>query len=912
MTTDWDFFSFTYDNSDSSKVLQEYIEQIANKNLLSYKSLIHTGGKAGQSLWSHIMNLVTTIEQLRPLFELNVYETRCLLLALTIHDINKLPRYGKQPNGRNAKYANAAIITNIEDQLMFLEIDAFFPAWKDYLNDIKYLADAHQEQSVQESSSNQVHVEQCRLDPNRLEGPLYYLMKVADVADNSHSGEYLSREEKHIRDKLSAHLNAALNAMGHPRRYRFVGHRLAELRGLMTNVIHNVLVSFMKKQYGQEVCIDLLYHPEGVDYLLDTRVPLEWSPEIQRQLAKEIGQKFAQMQSEQLSQFIKAKPSGITVDDAAMESGSPIAEIFTCIHNTVVRKQYKAEWREQRNAFVRGDLEAFLNDQDDNAELREQVSSVLKERELVPLDESALKRGEFVMAYRNFLKDHRDEQLKAVKQDAWSRTYRLFQLPETSDSLYQLIDPYRRAYFLARDIPEQELNGMMETALADLEQLAEQAQSALSTRKGKSPDTVGIEQAQGKEAIGTGASPVRLPTPTAPAHTPTLAFDIAFLVDYLERNLQVWDSQSTAPLQAQTVNFRDSLHRYADSKRPDRQCCYCSSSLPAEEWMAIQVPPSIGVQSFSNRLDGGSSREPKRNVCAVCRTQFILEKLAWESHRDKQGGESVTFYLHFFPYSYFTPPFLHAWWLSIKNIRQTKNYRALFLNTSDYLLQRHDHHEQFQEKVKYTGRGLEGLGIPAYSETISNTPVLPLIISESNYGLKFLLALEKTVILARWFDCRVILSRLPTPLLNLANEKLEDSKHHTSIQDAETPLSNPANEKPGGDPVALLIENIPSSMSWLLPRNMFTREDLEGLCQKLGALHAIARELATDGDQLLLVHDLVTAAAHDPLALYHEVDRLIEQKVTQKKGGKAENQAMHITSIIAPLLESLLQAGETV
>src|SRR5438105_3234872 len=121
----------------------------------------------------------------------------------------------------------------------------------------------------------------------------------------------------------------------------------------MTNVIHNELVSFMRETYGQEACIDLLYHPEGVDYLLDTRVPLQWSPQIQHQLAKGIGQRFAQMQADQLSQFIKAKPSGITVDDAAMESGSSTHTIFTCITNTVVRKQYKAEWREQRNTFVR-------------------------------------------------------------------------------------------------------------------------------------------------------------------------------------------------------------------------------------------------------------------------------------------------------------------------------------------------------------------------------------------------------------------------------------------------------------------------------------------------------------------------------------------------------------------------------
>lgn len=879
LTIDWNFFGFTYDSKDSSNVLQEYIEQIANKKLLSYKSLIHTGGKAGQSLWSHVMNLVTTIEQLRLLFELEDDEMRCLLLALTIHDINKLPSYGKRPNGWNARYANAAKIDNIEDHLADLEAERFFPAWKDYLNDIKYLADAHQEQSVQESSSNQAHIEECKLDPDRLEGPLYYLMKVADVADNSHSGEYLSREEKHIRDKLSGHLNAALHATADPRRYRFVGHRLAELRGLMTNVIHNVLVKFMKDKYGEEACIELLYHPEGVDYLLDTSVSLQWSPQIQRQLAEQIGERLARMQADQLSQFIKAKPSGIAVDEAAMESGSPIDVIFGCITNTVVRKQYKAEWREQRNAFMRDDLATFLNGRDDNAELRERVSSLLKERELVPLDESALKRGEFAMAYRNFLKDHREEQLKAIKQDAWSRTYRLFQLPETADTLYQLIDPYRRAYFLARDMPEHEIYQMMEMALADLEKLLEQAQTAQSTRKGKSTPAAPSPQEEQETIAGQ-------------------AFDVNFLVDYLERNLQVWDSRSNASLQAQTVNFRDSLRRYADSKRLNRQCCYCSSPLPAEEWMAIQVPSSIGVQSFSNRLDGGSSREPKRNVCAVCRTQFILEKLVWELHRDKQGSEAVTFYLHFFPYSHFTPPFLQAWWLSINRIRTTKSYRALFLNTSDYLLQWHEHpeyfkdwqrnYEQFQEEVKYTSRGLDGLGIPTYSETISNTPVLPLIVSGSNYGLKFLLALEKTVILARWFDCRVILSRLPTPLLNLAKEK------H------------------GDDPVSLLIENVPSAMNWLLPHNTFIQRDLKGLCQKLGALHAIARELATDGDQLPLVYDLVTAAAHDPLALYHEVDRLIEQKAALRKGGKTESQAIRITSIVAPLLEKLLAEGQPV
>ena len=52
---DWEIFGFTYP-SDSSNVLKEYIEQIANKKLLRYKAKVHFGGKAGESLWAHVMN----------------------------------------------------------------------------------------------------------------------------------------------------------------------------------------------------------------------------------------------------------------------------------------------------------------------------------------------------------------------------------------------------------------------------------------------------------------------------------------------------------------------------------------------------------------------------------------------------------------------------------------------------------------------------------------------------------------------------------------------------------------------------------------------------------------------------------------------------------------------------------------
>jgi len=871
MSLDFGFLNLTYQSADGSNVLEEYVEHVVNKKLLTYKHIIHTGGKIGESLWSHLMNLVTIFEKLRPLFNINANDMRCILLALTIHDLNKVERYGTLPNGRSAKYADAASIEHILEELEALEVDPFFPEWQKFRFDIKYLAHAHQEGTGSDATTSQRELDLCQLDMDHLEGPFKFLMKAADVSDNSHSGDHAMWHEKHIRDKLLNHINAALNEARLPRRYRFIGHRLAEQRGLITNIIHNELVAYFQDTYGKEACIDLLYHPEGVDYLLDRRVPLLWNAETLRTVAQRIGQRLANMQDRQLSQFIKPTPSGISVDVAAIQSGAPIRKIFTIIANTVQRKLYRQDWREQRNAFVRGDLEAFLTNDKESLDVKERVVHLLQEIDLVPMDEEALKRGEFVMAYRNFLKEHRADQLKVIKEDAWVRVARLFQLPEASDAFYSLVEPYRRGYFRARDLPAKAIDDMMEDALEDLAQLETQAVLAAAVHKGKKSQSteIPLPTFEQEEAI-------------------SVSFDTAYLIDYLQRHLQVWDSTTNQPSETQlvlTIDFAESLRRYADSKHPHEQCCHCGRALNPDEWMAIQVPLNIGVQSFSNRLEGGSSHEPKRNVCDVCRMQFILEKLAWRSHRDKQGSEQVTFYLHLFPYSYFTQPLLQAWCQSIERLRDS-DHTARFLDTRDYFRKWEQIYRDFQSEipVRYYRKGVEGLGIPMLSEVLSNTPVLPLIVSGGNYGSQFLLALEKTALLARWFDCRVILSRMPVPLLNLANEYI------------------------GDEPVALLVESAPRTMSWLLPQSTLTRSAVDTLCLKLGMIHQIAEILSAKDEAFeTIIYDLVVAAADDPLALYYETNRLIEQNVGRKKRKKPEYLAISLSHTIAPLLEDVMR-----
>lgn len=882
MDRDEERFKFVYE-TDEAEVLTDFIELVADtKQFLAYKSIIQTGSKAGESLWAHIINLVMIAEKLRPLFQLDEKEMQCILLAIVIHDLNKLDGYGKLANGRSIRYAEVTRIENIIDVFTNFNVDhsdststtvdLFFSEWRDYLHDIKYLAQAHQEKASLESQHDQKLIDQCKLDPDRLKGPLGFLMKAVDVSDNSHAGDYTTWHEGHIRDKLMMRLNEALHQGSIPRRYRFVGYRLAEFRGLLTNIIHKKMVALLHATYGEEACIDLLYHADGTDLLLDRRMPFTWTPDMQKGLAKEIGLTCATLQAEKLAQFIKARPSGITVDSAATESGAPLSRIFQTIEGVVVRKRYSQEWREQRQGAVRADLEKFLKQGQgqSNGALHRQVQALLAQTTLLPEHEEQLQRGEFVIAYRNFLKDHREAACKLLKKDAWHHVAKLFQLPEENDALYALIDPYRRGYMMARDLPAIPLQKMMFAALDDLEQLDQEFQArTLSVKK----------KALTQEDV---------PEPEEKSFDETL--DVAAIEDYLARHLQVWDDAANMPVWP--VAFHETLHRYVQDAHPERQCCYCGSALKADEWMAAQVPSSIGVQSFSNRLEGGSPREPKRNVCAICRNQFILEKLAWSAHKDKHGKEEVTFYLHLFSYSFLTKPLLDAWWRSITRLRDG-DHRALFLDTKRYFLQWTDAYAGFQSPVFVANHGIDGVGIPMFSEAMSNTPVLPLNIPGGSSGSQFLLALEKTVILANWFDCRVILSRLPTPLVNLEQERRQVGEV--------------------SEPIALLVENVPQVMSWLVPNNDLTRSEVGHLCEKLGLLHQIA-DLIAPLEELAeaTIYRLVTAAARDPLALYYEVDRQIERTVGKQKSASPEQRALKLSAEVAPLVEKLLQQNQGV
>jgi|GEM_PF-3752612 len=812
----------------------DYLSIMANQALHRYREpeYIHTrGSKRGQTLANHILDLVTFASRLAGIARLNDDEARSICLALTIHDINKLHAYGQNASGFSKRYADAATPENIVQELTHLGADAYFPAWRDYVVDITYLAHAHQDSATSASTVIDQRVIDTARFGQRLT-TLAWVMKAADAADNAHTSDPFAVTEVRLRGRVLEHINN-LAARTQRSQWRFCGHRLAEQRGVFTNIIHNECVNLLQERYGKDQIIDVQYFADGVNYLLDMSCSFSWTATDVAALAERVRQRVAELQFSRLGQFIKATPSGISVDKAAFESGASLAEILETIVLTVQRKSYKSEWLQERSVSVRNDLAQFSPP----ASLQEHYDTLLAEPLVLSSDEDTLRRGELVAAYRKLLEDYYSHELKQRKETAWSHCYRLFQLNPQHDPCYEAINSYRRGYFIARDLPLLSLEQMSELLLKDLAILR--------------PELV-IEHDDNASS-----------TPLA---------DATYLVDYLNRTLQVWEGSQE--LSTGTRDFADTLVRYAATKG-HRQCCACGSALAATEWNAMQVPPSIAVQMFTNRLEGGSTRDPKRLVCAVCRMQYTLEKLIWRGHRDKYGKDQSTFFLHLYPFAYFTAPLLEGWFAAVQRLGDSEN-RAFFIDarSSFRALAQHESHYVLGHAVK-----TNGLGIPLAPETIGAVPVLGIVAPGENYGRQFLLALQKAVLLTRWFDCRTLLTRSPIPPLNLAREYRQD------------------------DPIVMMVEGVPRNLNWLIPDPSMTRKEVATLTDKLTLLHQIVSHVGGEDLEATLL-TLVTAATDDPLTIYYEIDRLIERRVATSS--QPEQHAISLSGTIGPIATQLI------
>ncbi len=865
-------------------LFQAYFKTVLNGPMADYRLIRQSGGKGGQSYFAHVLDGVSTIHTLRTsgVLTLDDLEEKLVFAAYTIHDINKLPWYS---GGRDSKksYVDVATRENIQAELKRLRFKRFFEEYEDYLEDIRLLMLFHQYQGAPLEDLNLNH-HNYKLRYRRLEDLGTILLYSVDNLDLSH--------DLSVNNHLQIFLEKINSLSG--RRWRWIIHRLGENRGVFTNIAHNTVVTYLKKRHqqdGKTVLVDLLYYPDGVAYLLPQNERWDWTDEDALNVSQALAQALVEKQNLNLNQFINATQLGIRVSRAAIEGGASHRDLLYAIRSRVDRKKYTQIWLDTYNQKLTSDLTTAAALPDET--ISTPAKALLAISPIMPLNQELLQRGELIMAYRNLLHEHLGHLLtRRSEQNAWTYLYRLLGLPPEKDVLYEQVDHYRRHYFVSLDCS------------LSLDQLFELCLSDIATLVGE--------------------------------HKP-VEIDSRDFYEYLATHLEFQGNQIPR-------DFKANLQRY--QKDLNKQCCMCSSTSPSVKLMDADVPEHLGVQVFSNRMNGGGG-EPKRNVCPICRVQLILERLTRMSFK-KNSSDYTNFYLHLYPYSFFPKLYLNALYTTLKEmvgtehscfiLKRDRYYRDWNARLDAQLQVKMDRQiatvsEQVSSERAEQPTVVNGISVPPFSEAVSNTPTLPLNAPGENYTNQFLFGLTHALMIADFFGCRVSLSRTPFPLLS--NDYMTD--HQLAFFVDSVPLNTrwllPVNEyrsletyrkkeKGGG------AEFQAHATSWAQePLDKEGRAAFENIFRRLSILYQIAQQLqlSPEDSESFLV-EAAMALSDEPFSIYRVVDLTIEKQIrapraaeskVPTRSGKAqttstpkaspEMRATIFSQRVAPLLEQIVK-----
>ncbi|MFQ5435712.1 MAG: hypothetical protein ACE5FD_12620, partial [Anaerolineae bacterium] len=503
--------------------------------------------------------------------------------------------------------------------------------------------------------------------------------------------------------------------------------------------------------------------------------------------------------------FIKAGNQGGKVGEACLDMGIPFAgpkSIWGEIYNIVQRKSWNRETMETKTrGRAEKHFEKYAALYPDTAV---SVRAVLDNPQpLIPTADMQMRKGELVRSYYIFLNKY----FKKSFDDVWTHLYELLDVPEGERPFYAYFDAnYDRAYLLGGrlDLSEDEI----------VERIAADGTEVMAARDDGDPN-------------------------------------IPLLQAYLERHCIF--SVGGQP----RIDFQAHLAQYVTAQH--KQCINCSSPFSTSEWMAGDVRGDITVQVFSNRRRGGAGA-PKKHVCDICQLQFLLEKLNYPAVR----GEQLR-YLHLFPYSFMTRPFIEALRATFNDlIESNEAITALNMNAPQALAQWIEESEQkpnFRTQTKKGKPQPYGIYVPRYSEATGNLLIFPLNPGGGNDTQKFLFSLWNGMVIQRHFGMKALLSASPAP---------------------------PLDKEDFGD---LYVDNIPLGTQGLLPHNNYrqfkpdegkTKDTLPILWQKTKHLLKL-RELTFTSDDN--TPQLVRALTAHPLGIFYEADRLLIAKAGADAGG---------------------------
>lgn len=769
-------FTFGID-SEASGLFENYIDKIANRKLRAYQEIIQYGAKAGQSLYLHILNGICVLERLRPILDLDDTEVQVLFSAFSVHDLNKLEEF--QNEKRSFNYlANAK---NVRTVLTNLEIEKFFPEWQNYLKDIEVLVRAHSRFHNTYAETLDQNYDPYSLDKDKLLNDLVSIIRAIDVIDLSKTLE----ERPKKRDFLFE-INSICDIQ-----YKFVYHKVSEQRGILTNLIHNEIAKYLE---SEKDLLPLLYYPEGVAYLVDRNRDVHITTDEIITIGNAVVHNIESKTRGEFIKFIQGSPAGIKVDEKCIALSVSFAEIWNEVRNIISERKYVANAKVDAMSIKCGErlqgIRDKLSESDPNVVGQVKLLDEILDAEAhqLPSIDDAIRLGELVRTYYIFLNKHFSKNVA----DAWLHIYGLLELPLNAEDTayrerYELFNAlWDRGYIIGRDLYNA---GRGFDEIYDL--IVQDGTQFLETLETES--------------------------------------EFGLLVDYV---LKYVDFNFVA---GRDKGFDTNLKRYVKDNHV--QCSTCGSEFDTALWMKPDVPANIKVQQFSNRLEGGSSREPKRRVCSVCRTQYMIDKLCYNV-----GGSTATFFIHLYPISFFTDIFIRAFQQTQQNF-ENPDFPSVFLRTDDAL---RNYQEKTQLELTFRPTKVNGNPLPKFSEALGNVLTIPVNTPGNNHTENILFAIENALLYQRFLGCRAVLTDSSIPLFS------SDEFNH------------------------LFIDHIPSAFHGWLPDNNLNSDMTQQAFKQLLNLHTIRSKIGSiDADDLVR---LIRSLNYDALELYYVTHRMIKRE----------------------------------
>ena len=811
--------------SDVDDLFRTYVEEIVNGKLREYQEIIQWGAKAGQSLYLHILNGICVLERLRPILNLEDTEVQVLFSAYSVHDLNKLNQF--QDEKRSFNYlANAK---NVSAALTNLEMERFFPEWQDYLKDIEVLVRAHSRFHNTYGETLDQRYNPYSLDKDRLLKYLIPVIRAMDVIDLSKTLE----EQAKKRDFL-----IEINSVFDNIQYKFVYHKVSEQRGILTNLIHNEIAKYLE---SEKDLLPLLYYPDGVAYLVDRDRDVHITTDEIVAIGNRVVHNIESKTRGEFIKFIQGSPAGIKVNEKCIALGVSFAEIWNEVRNIISERKYIANAKvDTMNTKCRERLEGIrdkLGEGTPNTEVTEighqdgqlslfkpegtigqgtLLNKILDEETYLLLpDDEAIRLGELVRTYYIFLNKHFSETVA----DAWLHIYGLLELPLNAEDTiyrerYELFNAlWDRGYIIGRDLHKtgREFDEIYELIVQDGTQFLETLQ----------PES-----------------------------------EFGLLVDYV---LKYVDFNFVADRER---SFDTNLKQYVADNHV--QCSTCGSEFDTALWMKPDVPANIKVQQFSNRLEGGSSREPKRRVCSVCRTQYMIDKLCYNV-----GGNTATFFIHLYPISFFTDIFIRAFQRAQQNF-ENPDFPSVFLKTDDAL---RNYQEKTQLELTFSRTKVNGNPLPKFSEAIGNILTIPVNTPGNNHTENILFAIENALLYQRFLGCRAVLTDSSIPLFS------------------------------GNEFSHLFVDHIPSPFRGWLSDNNLNSDMTQQAFEQLLKLHSIRSKIGSiDADDLVR---LIRSLNYDALELYYVTHRMIKRE----QAGNEPRQFVTVRDTARLIAEVVAQKG---